>query len=297
MVRRLQQRQIEAFHAVIELGAVSAAATYMHVTQPAVSHLIRALEESVGFKLFERRGRKLVPNADGLLLHEEVQRSMAALSSIEAHADAIRERRVGRIRIAAMPAYVDGLAARVVGDFLVENPGIFMEIESYDMVRIVEMVETGRFELGIIGVPSDHPLLRVHHSLDSEAVLVMHPDHPLAGKKDIALEDLGGQNFISIGSGSPFRYEIDLVLRRLGVAPKVIAEVRTQRAIMQMIRAGVGVSLIDRKLAQEQSGTGLVIRETRPMILWKICLITKRQRQPSRALESLIARMNQSMST
>ncbi len=61
MVRRLQQRQIEAFHAVIELGAVSAAATYMHVTQPAVSHLIRALEESVGFKLFERRGRKLVP--------------------------------------------------------------------------------------------------------------------------------------------------------------------------------------------------------------------------------------------
>lgn len=196
-----------------------------------------------------------------------------------------------------MPAYIDGLAARIIGDFLVENPGIFMEIESYEMARIVEMVETGRFDLGIIGVPTQHPLLHVHHSLDSDAVLVTHPDHPLARQKDIALQDLGGQNFLAISTGSPFRYEIDLVFRRLGVEPKIVAEVRTQRAITQMIRAGAGVSLIDRKLALEQTGTGLVIRETRPMIRWKICLITKRQRQPSRALESLIAYMKQGMST
>ena len=294
-MRQLQQRQIEAFHAVVELGTVSAAATYLHVTQPAVSHLIRALEKSVGFKLFEHRGRNLAPSAEGLLLFEEVQRSIEALSSIKAHADAIREQRVGRIRVAAVPAYVDDLVARVIGDFLLEKPGIFMELESHEMTRIVTMVEAGNVDLGIIGIPSEHPPLHIHHSLNSEAVLVMHPDHPLAQKKDINLRDLDGQKFISIARGSPFRFEVDLEFRRLGIEPKIIAEVRTQRAIAKIVRAGAGVSLIDRQLALEQIDTGLVVRETKPSIRWKICLITRRNKQPSRVLEALIAYMKQNM--
>ncbi len=98
MVRRLQQRQIEAFHSVVELGTVSAAATYMHVTQPAVSHLIRACRRVSASSSSSTASAKPVPDADGLLLYEEVLRSMEALSSIKVHADAIRQRRVRRIR-------------------------------------------------------------------------------------------------------------------------------------------------------------------------------------------------------
>ena len=86
------------------------------------------------------------------------------------------------VRVAAIPAYVDGLAARIIGDFLVENPGMFVEIESLGKARIVESVEAGRLDLGLIGVPSEHSFLRVHHSLDRDAVLVLRPDHPLAQK-------------------------------------------------------------------------------------------------------------------
>lgn len=279
----------------MECGTVGAAAERMHVTQPAVSHLIRALEDAVGFKLFEQRGRNLAPTGDGLVLFEEVQRSLEALSSIEAQADAIRERRIGRVRVAAIPAYVDGLAARLIGRFLVAHPGIFVEIESYDMVRVAEQVEAGRFDLGIVGVPREHPLLQVHQSLDSEAVLAMPPGHPLAERDPVPLGDLEGQDFLSIGRASPFRAEIDAAFLRLEVEPKRIAEVRTQRAILQMIAVGAGVALVDRKLAQEQAGADLVVREIDPRISWKICLITNRRRQPSRALELLIAFMKQTM--
>ena len=294
-MRQLQQRQIEAFHAVCELGGVGVAAVYLNVTQPAVSHLLRALEKSVGFKLFEHRGRNLVPNADGLLFFEEVNRSMEALSSLKVHSDAIREQRVGRVRVAATPAYVDNLVASIIGDFLLKNPNIFIEIESYGMTTIIEMVEMGRIDLGIIGVSGKHPQLLIHHTLNTEAVLVLHPDHPLAEKKIIALRDLNGQRFISIGKGSPFRFEVDLMFRRHAINPKIVAEVRTQHAIATMVKAGAGVSLIDRKLAEELSGTGFVFRETKPRIRWKICLVTRRQRQLSQALGLLINQMKQGM--
>ncbi len=295
MARRLQQRQVEAFYTVVEVGTVSAAASFMNLTQPAVSHLIRALEDSIGFKLFELQGRKLELNAEGRLFFEEVKRSLGVLASLSDRADAIRQNRASRVRIAGVPAYVDGMLADALGAFLTENRGFFISLESAPMAQIVEEVENGNLDLGIIGLPSRHPLLRVHHSLDSDAVLILQKGHPLAAQDPVPLDCLNGEDFISIGHGSPFRYEIDLAFLEPEVKLNVVAEVRTQRAIARMVRSGAGIALVDRNLAQEQQGEGLVVRDITPAVSWKICLITNRQRPRSKALDGLIAFLKEFM--
>ena len=258
------------------------------MTQPAISHLIRALEEAVGFVLFQRRGRNLEPTPDGVLFYEEVARSFQALDGLAAQAQAIRRRQVGRLRLAVMPAYADGIVAELVGGYLRQHPGVHLEMETFEMVRVVEAVEAGRFDLGVAILPRETPLLKLQGSFEGRALAALPEAHPLAAAKTVALQDLAKEPFVAITRGSPFRYAIDAVFERLSLSAKVVAEVRTQRAVLRMVMAGAGVSLVDRHVARDFSREALVFRPTSPPIGWKISLLTKKDRAPSAALEGLI---------
>ena len=82
----ISSRQIEAFRAVMLTGSITSASEALFVTQPAVSRLIRSLEESTGLTLFERRGNHVVPTAEATALLEEVERSFVGLARIGAFA-------------------------------------------------------------------------------------------------------------------------------------------------------------------------------------------------------------------
>jgi len=306
MKTRLQQRQLEAFHALVVLGSASAAAEHLHITQPAVSHLMRALEQEVGFALFDRKGRKLNLTPEGLLFYEEVDRSIQTLTGLNGAAEAIRLRQMGRVRVAAVPVYADGVAAQVIGAYLAEHPEVFVEMESLNMVPAIEAVESGRFDLGIVPLPREHPLLQKHESLEGTAVCALPKGHALARGKAVKLEALSDEPFVAIGRGSPFKYEIDAALQAAKAAPRVVAEARTQRAILRMVEAGAGLSIVEQRVAEEYEtgeyktgehktgeygGGGLTFRPTRPAIHWKICFLTVPDRKPSRALAALIDRM------
>jgi len=291
MRSRVQQRQLEAFHALVVLGSASAAAEHLHITQPAVSHLMRALEEEVGFALFDRRGRKLDLTPEGLLFYEEVDRSIQTLTGLKSAAEAIRLRQMGRLRVAAVPVYADGVVAQAIGAYLAENPEVFIEMETLNMVPAIEAVESGRFDLGIVPLPREHPLLRKHESLSGTAVCALPQGHALARSKTVKLEALSDAPFVAIGRGSPFKYEIDAAFQKAKATPQVVAEARTQRAILRMVESGAGLSLVEQRVAEEYEGRGLTFRPTRPAIHWKICFLTGQDRTPSRALTALIDRM------
>ena len=104
MLTKLTHRQLEAFRAVIETGKVTSAATALNTTQPSVSRMLSDLEHVVGFALFDRRGRQLVPTTEALALYEEVDRSFVGLAEISRVAEDIRDFRTGSLLIAGMPA-------------------------------------------------------------------------------------------------------------------------------------------------------------------------------------------------
>ncbi len=88
-MRRLNLRQIEAFKAVIEHGTVSAAASVLHVSQPAISKLIANLEADAALRLFDRFKRRLTPTEPGIRLYAEVDRIFSGVQEVENAVDAI----------------------------------------------------------------------------------------------------------------------------------------------------------------------------------------------------------------
>src|SRR3712207_770227 len=104
MPRSLSQRSLQAFRLTVLTGSVSAAAETMGRTQPAVSRLLKELEEDVGFRLFDRVKGRLQPTSEARLFFEEVQRSFIGLDRIASIAGEIRRGRRGTLAIASLPA-------------------------------------------------------------------------------------------------------------------------------------------------------------------------------------------------
>ena len=94
---------VRAFKAVFELGTVTGAANYLHVTQPAISQLIAVLEEDLGFMLFDRVKGRLYPTSDGRAFYAEVDKVFSGLESLTKHGRALRDQGTQGLSIAAMP--------------------------------------------------------------------------------------------------------------------------------------------------------------------------------------------------
>ncbi len=287
----LKHRQIEAFHAAVRLGSASAAAEALYVTQPAVSRLIADLERRVGFALFERRQRGLHPTEDGMLLFEEVERSFRGMDLIAEAAEAIRSHRIGRIRVIAMPAYADGFLSRIVGDFIVKHPGIMIELEIAPKKATVARVLSEQFDLGVTTLPLDEPGLQVHRLVSRDAVCVYHKAHRFRGARFVDAADLAGEPFIALSAGSPFRLAVDHLLQGVGVQPHIVAEVRTQRAICNMVAAQAGVSILDSGVAQDFVPGRVDAARVQPALDWTVVAVTPQRTIPSQATQALLAEL------
>lgn len=282
----LNHRQIEAFRAAVRLGSASAAAEALHVTQPAVSRLIADFERAVGFALFERRQRGLHPTTDGLLLFEEVERSFRGLDLIETAAEGIRSHRSGRVRVVAMPVYVDGLVAEVIGGFLYRAPEVDLELEVADQKEAQARVLSEQFDLGILSTHYVEAGLDAVPLARHQATVVCPPDHPLAKRERARCQDLADEPFLALPLGSPFRAAIDRHVAAQGVELSIRAEARTQSTLCALAAAGAGVSIVDPAVVTP--GATLAALRLEPPIEWAVIAIMPARVTPSQATKALL---------
>ena len=117
----ISPRHVEIFHAFMSSGSVTQAAAALRTSQPTVSRELKEFERCLGFSLFARNGRSLVPTEAAILLHGEVRRSFIGLEEIERTADAIRANASAHIKVVCMPAYSTTLLPSLCRDFLQTN--------------------------------------------------------------------------------------------------------------------------------------------------------------------------------
>jgi len=272
----IQSRQIEAFRAVMLTGAMTAAAETIHVTQPAVSRLIRDLEAELGLALFQRRGNRVVPTAEAHALLVEVERSFVGLRQINAFAGDIRSGRGGTLRIAVLPAMAAGFAPRFIADFCRGRPNLKVSIYGLPSPTIRDRVTGGDLDLGIAGFPvgpargyswspTDAPLRFQRGSLtiipfDDEAVLALPIDHRLAGQRVVRAEDLTDENLILLNKD--VRHPINIALQ--SVRHRQVIDTELSTIACALVSEGTGVAIVDPFSAAEFVGRGLVLRPLEP---------------------------------
>ena len=281
----LNPRQVEAFRAVMTTGSVTSAATVMHVTQPAVSRLIRDLELTLKLTLFERRGNRVEPTPEAHHLFAEVERTFVGLSRISQFAEELRTHRAGSLRIAGMPAMTCGFLTRQVGRFVARRPEVAVTLHGLPSYLIADGVAGGRYDFGIAEASVERPGLTVE-AIPAKAVAAIPANDPLARRDVLGPKDFEDRSFISLGPGSLFRSRIDAAFA--GVRRRQLIETQLSEIACVLVAENAGLSLIDPFSTSEFVGRGVVFRPFRPDVFFDAIVVTPTARPLSAlALEML----------
>ena len=234
-------REYEALRSVIATGTTNGAARLLGISQPAVSRAIGQLEARLNLPLFERRGGRLRPTAEAMRLNGQLDRLFDAIALLDgADPEGPGSR---TLRLAAPPS-LSGMVATHMASFRRLNPGVRLSLETCTSNGLVSRIGDDAVDLGFTHADLMHSSMELIPFHQSEGVCVMPCDHPLARHPVVEPHMLHGQDFIAILRRHIVRSRLDRVFAEAGVAPNRVAEVATGLSALQLVRAGMGVSVI-----------------------------------------------------
>lgn len=241
-------RQVDAFRTVVSTGTVTEAAAMLGISQPAVSRLISDFEEEVGFPLFQRVGRVLIPTDEARLLVEEVRQAVSGMEHIKDSATAIGKFGHARLNLVITPGVSSQLAPDLIGKFAATCPHAMARMEIAPSDDAVEWMVSQNYDFGITTTQPANPSFESLVIKDSDVCCVVSVDHALADNALAQARDLADESFISYMPSSRFRYEIDQFFEAKGIARRMQYETRTTDSICRLVSRGLGVSVVGASL-------------------------------------------------
>jgi LysR family transcriptional regulator, carnitine catabolism transcriptional activator len=235
-------RQLRAFIALAELKNFTRAAAQTNLSQPAFSALIRALESSVGTRLFDRNTRNVNLTAEGSLFLEGAVRLLRDFEHTMTDLGEHAARRRGRVSLAALPALAAGWLPDVLAAFRGEYPGIELDIADELSEDCVERVRSGRADFALAAIRASAPELSTDLFCADRFHLVCRRDHPLARRRRITLADLSDQPFVHLARTSSVRQHIEAAVWPAQM--RRVMELEQLSTVAGMVRAGMGVTVV-----------------------------------------------------
>jgi DNA-binding transcriptional LysR family regulator len=276
--RRPTFRELEALHALIEARKTTSAASKLGVSQPAISRAIQQLEHRMGKALFRREGGRLAPTQDGILLYQQSIPIFEALAGL-GRSHASEEARP--VLLISPPTVAHRLLPRIVSQFMAQEPGMRMQIEVGTTSDVIAQVADGRFDIGITDGQVNHPALVFEPFRRSYAHVIVRADHPLAAKSEITAADLDRQRFIALTRRFLIRSTLERMFLDAGAQPEIVMEAATSAIAYELVRSGVGMTIINPFPVSLRADPDVVMRPFLPKASFETCFAMPSAAPPS----------------
>ncbi|MDR5798079.1 LysR family transcriptional regulator [Caballeronia sp. LZ008] len=257
----LNLRELEAFRAFIECGSVTLAADRLGRTQPQVGRLLASLEDSVGFRLFDRVGKRLRATPEGWRFYGEVDRVIRELESLTRSAEQIRTGSSEHLRILVAPHVTNALVSPALVEVQRRLPTFTAEVASRVRLDIETWITQEQFDVGLSILPIDNATIDVEPFLRTQAVIAMSTDHPLAAQKVVSLKDILGIPLVATHSRSLLRQHLERLFRNEKRKADIRYEATNGLTACELAAQGLGVALADPVVAISTGAENLVLRE------------------------------------
>ncbi|MES2936840.1 MAG: LysR family transcriptional regulator [Pseudomonadota bacterium] len=238
----LSSRDLKAVIALVEERNFTRAARRVHLSQPAFSALVAALEDGLGARLFDRSTRNVVPTPEGRVFEEAARRMLVDFESMVGDFRDHAHKRKGRVAVAALPSLAAGWLPELLAAFRATHPGIELALFDSLSETCLALLRNRQvdFAFASTGTRSDDlealPLCRDRFHL------VCRKDHPLAGQATVRLKDLAGHPFVHMSRNTSVRQRLEAALHPRELHS--IVEVEHLATVTGLVRAGLGISLV-----------------------------------------------------
>ena len=286
----ISSRQIDAFLALAAQRNFTRAAAQCHLSQPAFSALIRALEDALGLRLFDRSTRHVALTAEGENFHTSALRIRAEVDDALASMRDAAQLRRGRVAMALLPSLAAGWLPGVLAQFHARHPGVELDIADVLSEPCMERVASGRADLALAAIRADTPELQAEPFCRDGFHLVCRADHPLATRALPAgaaqLRALAEWPFIHLARHSSVRQYLEAAFRPQ--AMHTLIEVEQLATVTGMVRAGLGISVVPALTLFHFQQPSVVTRPLQlPGLTRQIYLVRRRDQSLSAAAQSL----------
>lgn len=283
----LELRDVRLVHAIAARGGLGAAARALHLTQSALSHHLRALEERLGVSVFDRVGRGMVLNANGARLVALADRLLPELIALE-RAMLSPEPPTPRLRITTgcytaypwLPEALRRMRAAV--------PGTRIDVVVDATRRAAEALVRNEVDVAVMPWLAPDPRLEARHVFDEEIGVAMRPDDPLARRATVPVGALADRRVLTHEVPAPELAWIRATFGRQVVALRGVERLPLTEAILALTKSGEGVSLLGSWTIQDELASGaLVVRPLRPALRRPFAVVTARARPTDVRVEVL----------
>ncbi|CAH1055697.1 selenium metabolism-associated LysR family transcriptional regulator [Paenibacillus pseudetheri] len=253
--------QLHIFYTVLERGSFSAAAQTLHMTQPAVTMQVQALEDYFGTKLFNRSTKKIVLSEAGHTLMPYAIRSIQLMRETDQAMSAFTHMLEGRLQLGASLTIGEYVLPRLLGPFGKQYPNISIMMKVMNTSQIMEEILKHQLNFGLIEASVTHPDMVIEPVMGDELKLIVPHDHPLADQQEVTLEEVLKHPFVLREQGSGTRRVMEEQLFSKGLDPgsmKIVMELGSTGAVKSAVEAGLGVTIISTSSVKHEVALGLL---------------------------------------
>jgi LysR family transcriptional regulator, low CO2-responsive transcriptional regulator len=248
--------QLAIFHTVANRLSFTRAAQDLVMTQPAVSLQVKALERSLGLRLFERMNNRLTLTDAG----EALLRSAAMMLSVHAEAERMMaefaDARRGKLILGMNTTGGMYLMPPFIRDFRQIYPDTDIVLHIDGTERLCERILQSSVDLAVVGGPIDDPRLAVEHLCLDPLALIVSPVHAFAGRAVVSVAELAAQEFVTAEPNSRTRMLIERSFRERGIVLRVSQQLNGTEAVKKAVEANLGVALVSSHAVDREISAG-----------------------------------------
>ena len=245
-VAQLENFRLKVFRTVAEHLNFREAAERLFLTQPAITLQIKALEDELGVRLFDRTANRVSLTSHGSLLLRYAKNILAIISKAEQELSAQDGRASGELSLGVSTTIAQYVLPRLLGAFLDEHPRVQFSLHSGNTSQIVQILLDDKVSVGLIEGPARHRGIHVEPFMQDELVLIAPPTF----ESDLLSRDqLVGLNLLMREHGSGSRHVVETALEKAGVGVKSFRKLMhldSTETIKSAVEAGLGVGFVSR---------------------------------------------------
>ena len=245
----MEDHRLKAFCLVIEMKSFSKAAEAKFITQSAMSHLIKNLEDELGVKLINRKGKALTPTPAGRIFYEHAKQILKQYNKLKNDIYFAVQKINGQLYIGASNTAAIYLLPQVFYNFSKVYPEVQIELSVSNTERIMHDLHEGKIDIGIVEGEIKDPKVFLEDIAEDEIVIIASEDNPLTKKKSLKPHDLTSQPFIMPEVGSGMREFIDDFFQATNINTKdinILMTLGNPELIVQMVQSGIGISFVSK---------------------------------------------------
>lgn len=284
----MEFRQLKYFLETAKYKNITKAADSLHISQPALSKMIKGLEEELGAPLLIRTNKTSEITDAGKIVIDYTQKIINLLDEMTITLNDLTDLTRGQITIGLPPIIGSLFFPQVMAKFHRQFPNVHINITEYGGARVVKSVEEGEIELGVAVQPINNQLFDVYPIVEEEMKLLVPSTHPFADRKEVELSELKNEEFIFYSEEFALHQIMREEFINQGFEPKILFKSSQWDFMSEMVAANLGVTALPESICDRVFNKDIRIIQLNPSILWKLAVITKKGRYLSFAARTFI---------